>query len=271
MPPSGARFWPGAASTPSARTWNACYAGPATEIKPVADLFVPIFFVTIGTKVQPAMLSPFSPEGHLWLALLLTAIAVVSKLVTGLGVYQRVRCAHRHGDAHDVRRASVAEGAVLHFYAHQHRRRRRDAPRHEHGGVERIGAQTLLDVHRHQISEEHRRGFISTSPSEIVGNSTGKPPALHTPRLTASATWRRWALQFVSSDHELAMPTTGHPSKTASLNPSAFEPRAMDEAIEVVAPEPVAASELVCCHVSLRGTDYRSRGSPCGSPARSRS
>jgi hypothetical protein len=31
-------------------------------------------------------------------------------------------------------------------------------------------------------------GFISTSPSEMVGNSTGKPPALHTPRLTASAT-----------------------------------------------------------------------------------
>src|SRR5207249_10498468 len=56
----------------------------------------------------------------------------------------------------------------------------------------------------------------------MVGNSTGKPPPLQTPRLTASATCRRWALQFVSSDQELAMPTTGRPSNTASLNPSAL-------------------------------------------------
>ena len=65
-------------------------------------------------------------------------------------------------------------------------------------------------------------GFISTSPSEMVGNSSGKPPADHTPRLTASAAWRRCALQLVSSDHELAMPITGRPSKTTSLKPSAF-------------------------------------------------
>src|SRR5256885_4450384 len=63
-------------------------------------------------------------------------------------------------------------------------------------------------------------GFIKTSPREMVGNSRGKPPALHTPRLTASATCLRCALQLVSSDHELAMPITGRPSKTRSLNPS---------------------------------------------------
>jgi hypothetical protein len=63
-------------------------------------------------------------------------------------------------------------------------------------------------------------GFMRTSPSEIVGNSRAKPPADHTPRFTASATWRRWALQFVSSDHEFAMPITGRPSKTTSLKPS---------------------------------------------------
>src|SRR5712692_5349146 len=63
-------------------------------------------------------------------------------------------------------------------------------------------------------------GFMRTSPSEIVGNSRGKPPADHTPRFTASATWRRCALQFVSTDQEFALPTTGRASKTASLNPS---------------------------------------------------
>ncbi len=59
------------------------------QIKPVADLFVPIFFVTIGMKVQPAMLNPFAPGGGLMLALLLTIVAVVAKLAAGLGVYQR--------------------------------------------------------------------------------------------------------------------------------------------------------------------------------------
>jgi hypothetical protein len=65
-------------------------------------------------------------------------------------------------------------------------------------------------------------GFISTSPGEMVGNSRGQPPADHTPRLTASATWRRCALQLVSSDHEFAPPITGRPSKTTSLKPSLF-------------------------------------------------
>ncbi len=65
-------------------------------------------------------------------------------------------------------------------------------------------------------------GFMRISPSDSVGNSSGKPPALQTPRFTASATWRRWALQLVSSDQELAMPMTGRPSKTASLKPSAL-------------------------------------------------
>lgn len=59
------------------------------QIKPVADLFVPIFFVAIGMKVEPAALNPFAPDGSLTLALLLTGVAVVSKLAAGFGVYQR--------------------------------------------------------------------------------------------------------------------------------------------------------------------------------------
>src|SRR2546427_9404909 len=43
-------------------------------------------------------------------------------------------------------------------------------------------------------------GFMRTSPSEIVGNSSGKPPADSAPRFTASATCRRCALQLVRSE-----------------------------------------------------------------------
>jgi Kef-type K+ transport system membrane component KefB len=71
------------------------------RIKPVADLFVPIFFVTIGMHVQIAHLDPLSPRGTLILAVLLTLVAVASKLVAGLGVYLP-----------DVRRVPVGVGMV---------------------------------------------------------------------------------------------------------------------------------------------------------------
>ena len=71
------------------------------RLKPVADLLVPVFFVTVGMKVQPAMLSPFGDDAQFGLALLLTLVAVVSKLAAGLAVYQR-----------GVRRWPVAVGMV---------------------------------------------------------------------------------------------------------------------------------------------------------------
>jgi Kef-type K+ transport system membrane component KefB len=71
------------------------------RIKPVADLFVPVFFVTVGMKVEPAMLNPFAANAQLGLALLLTGLAVASKLATGLAVYQP-----------GVRRWPVAVGMV---------------------------------------------------------------------------------------------------------------------------------------------------------------
>ena len=57
------------------------------------------------------------------------------------------------------------------------------------------------------------------SPVDMTGNSRGRPPASHTPRLTQSASALRWALQGVSSDHVLQMPMTGRPSKTSPGNP----------------------------------------------------
>jgi len=49
------------------------------------------------------------------------------------------------------------------------------------------------------------------SPLENTGNSTGKPPASRTPRLTCSASLRKCALHGVSSDHVLQMPMMGLP------------------------------------------------------------
>jgi Kef-type K+ transport system membrane component KefB len=59
------------------------------RIKPVADLLVPVFFVTIGTKVQPVMLNPFGENAQFGVAMVLTVVAVASKLAAGLAVYQR--------------------------------------------------------------------------------------------------------------------------------------------------------------------------------------
>jgi Kef-type K+ transport system membrane component KefB len=71
------------------------------RIKPVADLLVPVFFVTVGMKVQPAALNPFAEGGQFGIAMLLTGVAVASKLAAGLAVYQR-----------GVRRWPVAVGMV---------------------------------------------------------------------------------------------------------------------------------------------------------------
>ena len=71
------------------------------RIKPVADLLVPVFFVTVGMKVQPAALNPFADSGQFAVAVLLTGVAIASKLAAGLAVYQR-----------GVRRWSVAVGMV---------------------------------------------------------------------------------------------------------------------------------------------------------------
>ena len=69
-------------------------------LRPVVDLFAPIFFVSIGMKVNPHMLNPFG-DGALPFAIVLTAVAIASKLSVGLTVYQR-----------GVRRAVVGVGMV---------------------------------------------------------------------------------------------------------------------------------------------------------------
>jgi Kef-type K+ transport system membrane component KefB len=59
------------------------------QIKPVADVLVPVFFVTIGMKVQPALLNPFADNAWFGLTLVLTGVAIASKLAAGLVVFRR--------------------------------------------------------------------------------------------------------------------------------------------------------------------------------------
>jgi Kef-type K+ transport system membrane component KefB len=61
------------------------------NIKPVADVFVPIFFVLVGAAVSLKYFNPFNPDNHpiLLLAGGLTIVAVAGKLVAGLGAVGR--------------------------------------------------------------------------------------------------------------------------------------------------------------------------------------
>jgi Kef-type K+ transport system membrane component KefB len=59
------------------------------QIKPIADILVPIFFVTVGAKLDIGVLNPILPENRegLIIAAFLIAIAIAGKLVCGLAVF----------------------------------------------------------------------------------------------------------------------------------------------------------------------------------------
>lgn len=58
-------------------------------IKPISDLFVPIFFVTVGARADLGVLNPAIPENRagLLIAVFLVAVAIVGKLVTGWAAF----------------------------------------------------------------------------------------------------------------------------------------------------------------------------------------
>src|SRR2546426_11678550 len=102
-------------------------------------------------------------------------------------------------------------------------------------------------------------GSSSISHREMVGNARGHPPADHAPRFTASATCRRWALQLVSSDQELAIPITGRPSKTRSLNPSVLIHERWTKPSRSLRPNQLRLLSGRAFMGTLRGTEYRVR------------
>lgn len=60
-----------------------------TQVIPIADLLVPIFFVSVGARTDLSVLNPLNPANRegLILALFLVAVAIVGKLVTGAVVF----------------------------------------------------------------------------------------------------------------------------------------------------------------------------------------
>jgi Kef-type K+ transport system membrane component KefB len=59
------------------------------QVIPVADILVPVFFVTVGAKTDLGVLNPAVPSNRegLILAIFLIAVAIIGKVVTGLSVF----------------------------------------------------------------------------------------------------------------------------------------------------------------------------------------
>ncbi len=59
------------------------------QVIPIADMLVPIFFVTVGAKTDLSVLNPAIPSNRegLIMAVFLVTVAILGKLVTGLSVF----------------------------------------------------------------------------------------------------------------------------------------------------------------------------------------
>jgi Kef-type K+ transport system membrane component KefB len=59
------------------------------QVKPIADMLVPIFFVAVGARTDVSVLNPFVPENRegLIMSAFLIVVAIVGKVVTGFTVF----------------------------------------------------------------------------------------------------------------------------------------------------------------------------------------
>ena len=59
------------------------------QLSPIADMLVPIFFVTVGAKTDIGVLNPANPtnQAGLVLAIFLILVAIIGKVITGLTVF----------------------------------------------------------------------------------------------------------------------------------------------------------------------------------------
>ncbi|MCY6492173.1 cation:proton antiporter [Leptolyngbya sp. GGD] len=59
------------------------------QIKPIADMLVPVFFVVVGARTDVSVLNPFDPANHEGLIMsgFLIVVAILGKVVTGFTVF----------------------------------------------------------------------------------------------------------------------------------------------------------------------------------------
>ena len=84
-------------------------------------------------------------------------------------------------------------------------------------------------------------GDIVVSPSEMTGNSSGKPPACQTPRLTASATSCRWIVAVIQFAPRVADADDRPPVHVRARVPRAHQEGPRDRPPLAILAEPTAA------------------------------
>lgn len=59
------------------------------QISPIADMLVPIFFITVGARTDISVLNPLNPENRpgLIIASFLVVVAIVGKVITGFAIF----------------------------------------------------------------------------------------------------------------------------------------------------------------------------------------
>lgn len=59
------------------------------QVKPIADILVPIFFVTVGARADLSVLNPLNPENRagLMIAIFLILVAIIGKVITGWAAF----------------------------------------------------------------------------------------------------------------------------------------------------------------------------------------
>lgn len=75
------------------------------QVLPIADFLVPIFFVTVGAKVDLSVLNPANPANRegLIIAVFLVTVAILGKLVTGWSII---------GNAEPINRLAIGVGMI---------------------------------------------------------------------------------------------------------------------------------------------------------------
>ena len=108
-------------------------------------------------------------------------------------------------------------------------------------GLARIDSSTSIAI---RLRNSMVVGRMNISPSEMVGNSSGNPPAAHTPRFTASATSRRCEVAVVQlapgvadADDRLVLEDVGVEAFRADVG-------AASEIVVLGAAEPFAAPQF---------------------------